>query len=287
MAKRKPREAKMILSAGKKGVGKTYQTLKLITKYIRTTAIKKGRKFLIFDVNNEFGNVKKDHKNPNFPKIHNINLNQVRAFGRTTAPIVARVSIFKDSGQQMSMSEMSKALGYILANYRNGGLLIEDLTKFVTDSMPGDLIGMICTQRHVSVDVVIHFQLMGKLFHPKLWGTCTEVRMHKTEDTVKRHESKVSGNIEHLQIMEALIAQKYAKGDHRFFCYLDKDYSKIKGNFSKLDFIKAIESYLESNYNKVLKPLLDKRHIYTGEKLYQNQKQAVNAYIVRLMRQYL
>ena len=157
----------MILVAGRKGVGKTYQTLVHITKYLNSTNRKKGRKVLIFDVNNEFGNVRKDHKNPNFPKIKTIRLSQVPAFAARNKPVAARVTVFKDNGERMSLNEMAKALGYILKHYRNGLLLIEDLTKYVTDSLPGDLVGLICTQRHVSVDVIIHVQTKGKLFNPK------------------------------------------------------------------------------------------------------------------------
>lgn len=281
------REAKLVMAAGRKASGKTYATLLRISKYLKKTPKRAGRKVLIFDVNNEFGNVKKDHKNPNFPNIGLIKLNQVPAFSKVRKPIAKRVSIFKDNGKRMTLNEMAKALGYILDHYRNGLLLIEDLTKYVTDSIPGDLIGAICTQRHVSVDVVIHVQTAGKLFNPKLWGNCNEVRLHKTDDTIKRHKDKVSGNLEHLYIIEKLIELKYKAGNKRFFCYLNKDTGKIRGQFSKSEFIQAVALYLSSNYNQVLKPLLDKRDIYTGEKLYKNQKEAVNAFMLGLVREYL
>ncbi len=281
------REAKMILVAGRKGVGKTYQTLQMISNYLKTTPKKRGRKVLIFDVNNEFGNVQKDHKNPKFPKIGLIKLNQVPAFAKTKKPVAKRVSIFKDNGKRMTLSEMGKALGFILDHYRNGLLLIEDISKYITDSLPGDLIGSICTQRHVSVDVIIHVQTVGKLFNPKLWGNCNEVRLHRADDTISRHKSKISGNIEHLLIMEKLVEMKYKQGDRRFFCYLNKDNGKIRGRFTKVEMIKAIVLYLSSNYNRILKPLLDKRDIYTGEKVYRNQKEAVGAFMRELLMEYL
>lgn len=283
----KPREAKMLFVAGRKGVGKTYQTLCHISNYLKTTLTKKGRKVLIFDVNNEYGNVKLDHKNLHFPNIGLIKLSQVPAFAKVEKPFARRVSIFKENGQRMNLSEMADTLGYILQYYRNGMLLIEDISKYITDSMPGDLIGSICTQRHVSVDVVIHVQTVGKLFNPKLWGNCNEVRLHKADDTVERHKQKVSGNIEHLLIMEKLIELKYKSGDVRFCCYLDKDYGKIKGRFTRSEFKQAVELYLSSNYTRVLKPLLDKRDIYTGQLLYKNQTDAVNAYLEYLINEYL
>lgn len=281
------REAKMLLVAGRKGVGKTYQTLEMISSYLKTTPRRKGRKVLIFDVNNEFGDVQKDHKNKSLPNIGLIKLGQVPAFAKINRPIAKRVSIFKKDGTRMSLSEMGKALGYILKHYRNGLLLIEDISKYITDSLPGDLIGSICTQRHVSADVVIHVQTVGKLFNPKLWGNCNEVRLHKADDTISRHKSKISGSIEHLLIMEKLIEMKYKNGNRRFFCYLNKDTGKIRGKFTKADFLKAIELYLSDNYNRILKPLLDKRHIYTGERIYKNQKEAVKAFMNGLVLEYL
>lgn len=281
------REAKMILVAGRKGVGKTYETLNTISEYIKTTEKKAGRKFLIFDVNNEFGDVRKDHKNSSFPNIGLIKLNQVPAFAKINRGIAKRVSIFKDNGKRMNLSEMAKALGYILEHYRNGGLLIEDISKYITDSLPGDLIGSICTQRHVSVDVLIHVQTVGKLFNPKLWGNCNELRLHRSDDTIERHKSKISGTIEHLLIMEKLIELKNKAGDVRFHCFLNKDTGKIKGQFTLREFLGAVEAYLSSNYNRILKPLLNRRHIYSGKLLYSNQKEAVTAYMRYLMKEYI
>lgn len=283
----KPREAKMMLVAGRKGVGKTYQTLCHIASYLKTTVVKPGRKVLIFDVNNEFGNVREDHHNPKFPNIGLIKLSQVPAFSKINQAVARRVSIFKDDGQRMSLSEMAQALGYILQHYRNGMLLIEDISKYITDSLPGDLIGSICTQRHVSVDVIIHVQTVGKLFNPKLWGNCNEVRMHRADDTIERHKSKISGNTEHLLIMEKLIELKYKAGETHFFCFLNKDTGKIRGRFTKADFMDAIEAYLSSNYQRILKPLLDKRDVYSGELLYKDQKEAVMAYMQYLLTEYL
>jgi hypothetical protein len=281
------REAKLIMVAGRKGVGKTFQTLCQIADYLRSNTTKQGRKVLIFDVNNEFGNVRDDHRNSKFPNIGLIKLSQVPAFAKVTRPFAKRVSIFKEDGQRMTLAEMAQALGYILEHYRNGLLLIEDISKYITDSLPGDLIGAICTQRHVSVDVIIHVQTVGKLFHPKLWGNCNEIRLHRTDDTVERHKSKISGNLEHLLIMEKLIELKFKEGNPRFCCYLNKDTGKIRGRFTLNDFKQAVEDYLSSNYQRILKPLLDKRHIYSGERLYKNQKEAVDEYLQYMVSEYL
>ena len=87
--------------------------------------------------------------------------------------------------------------------------------------------------------------------------------------------------------MERLIELKAKEGNPRFTCYLDKDLGKIKGKFTLDDFKKAVEDYLSSNYQRILKPLLEKRNIYTGQKLYNSQKQAVEAYLDYLISEYL
>lgn len=267
------REAMLGIAIGRKGVGKTYTTLQMMQQYLvgnpKTGA--KPRKILILDVNNEFGNVKQD-QNPDFAHVKALRLEDVRKFTLSNKVEARRVSVLKPEGGKMNLSELAEALHHILENYENGLLLIEDLTKFVSDSLPGDLIGSIATQRHVSVDVIIHFQSVGKVATPKLWGNCNWVRFHKCDDTVERHKTKFAGNIDHLKILEKMVDIEYEKGNKRFYAYLNKDDHCIQGSFTKQQFQYAIYQYLQDNYSKVVKPLLNKRDIMTGKPLYDNHK---------------
>ena len=178
----------------------------------------------------------------------------------------------------MSLVEIQEALGYILANYQNGLLIIEDINKYISDSLPNDLMGTIATQRHVSVDIITHFQSIGKAANPKLWANCNWLRFHKCEDTVERHKNKFAGNIEHLKIMEMMVDDAYRAGNKRFCCYLDKDYGTIKGSFNKTTFKKAIENFLENNYI-IVKRELQKKNLYSGDLKHNNHKQAVNSLV--------
>lgn len=281
------REALLGIAVGKKGVGKTYATLQVATNYLlgNESAGTRPRKVLILDVNNEYSEVKKDHNNALFPEIKALRLEDVPRFTYHPKVEARRVSVLKPEGGKMSLAEIQEALGYILANYQNGLLIIEDINKYISDNLPNDLMGTIATQRHVSVDIITHFQSIGKAANPKLWANCNWLRFHKCEDTVERHKQKFAGNVDHLQIMEMMVDDKYRNGDKRFYCYLDKDYGTIKGNFDKKYFKKSIENFLEDNYN-IVKKELNKKHLYTGELKHKNHKEAVEAIVDKYIKIY-
>jgi|7_EtaG_2_1085326.scaffolds.fasta_scaffold16812_3 hypothetical protein len=270
----KKREALLGIAIGRKGVGKTYSTLQMIQDYLKT-----GRKVLILDVNNEFSDVKND-QNKNFTHIKAMHLEDVKKFTVSNKVEARRIATMKVGGGKMNLSEIADALHHILENYQHGLLLIEDLNKFVSDSLPNDLMGSIVTQRHLSVDVITHFQSVGKIAHPKLWANCNWVRFHKCDDVVERHKSKFAGNIEHLLILEKMVDIEYNKGNKRFFAYLNKDYGTLQGNFTKKQFQYAIYNYMQDNYNKVVKPMLNKKDIMTGKNIYKDHKDLATKLII-------
>lgn len=293
------REAQLGIAIGQKGVGKSYSTLSMIQDVLkgnpRTGA--KPRKVLILDVNNEFGNVKND-QNKDFEHIRAIRLGDVGKWCYNGIIECRRVSPLKEGGAKMTLKETADALGIILDNFQNGLLLIEDITKFVSDSLPSDLIGAICTQRHKSVDIILHFQSVGKMAHPKLWANCNWLRIHKTEDSVEKHENKFGTDVTHLYIAEKLVEiiykgevkKHFAKGgevkpDKRFYAYIDKDMKKVYGRFTKAMFQQAVEDYLQANY-KVVDRELKKRNIRTGELIHKDRAKAVESLISDYMKEY-
>jgi hypothetical protein len=267
------REPLLGIAVGRKGVGKTYATLQMLQPYLKGNPVTgaKPRKVLILDVNNEFGNVQED-QNPDFVNVKGLRLEDVKKFADSNLVEARRVSILKEGGGKMNLKELAEALSYILLHYHNGLLLIEDINRFVSDSMPSDLIGSIVTQRHASVDVITHFQTIGKAAHPKIWGNANWIRYHKCDDSVERHKNKFAGTLEHLKILEKMVDIEYYQGNKRFFAYLDKDTGKIKGAFSKKQFQYAIYKYLEDNYNKVVKPMMNKKDLMTGKPIYTDHK---------------
>ena len=280
------REALLGIAVGKKGVGKTYTTLDTISYYLNGfKGTVQPRKVLILDVNNEYQDCQIDHKNPNFPIIKALRLEDVRKFTVHPKIEARRVSVLKPEGGKMSLIEIQNALDFILAHYQNGLLIIEDINKFISDSLPNDLMGSIATQRHLSVDIITHFQSVGKAANPKLWANCNWLRFHKCEDTIERHKNKFAGNIEHLKIAEKMVDLEYQRGNKRFYVYFDKDYGQLKGDFTKEQFKNAIETYLEDNYNIVDKALKQK-HLYSGQLKYKDHKTAVTGIVNKYIKDF-
>ena len=168
------REPKLLVAVGKKGVGKSYTTLKMIYNYV-TGNPSKGvppRRVLILDVNDEYFNIKA------------IRIQDVPLFSVHPLVEVRRIRPFKDDGTKMSLDDIAETLFIILQNFKNGLLLIEDVNKYISDTMPNDLVGAICTNRHIGVDIILHYQSIGRITS-KVWQNVNIIRLHKFTDTVK------------------------------------------------------------------------------------------------------
>jgi len=238
---------------GKKGAGKTYETLKTVSSYLRGDAISgvRPRNVLIMDVNNEYANVQQDHDNPMFPKIKTIKLEHVKLIAKKdiskSGAVCYRVAPFNGDGTPMSINEVRDALQICLQDFSNGLFIIEDINKIISDSLPNDLVGKIVTMRHVSVDIITHFQSIGKAANPKLWANANYIRFHKCDDTVRRHESKFGGDVTGLKVLETLIEMNFKADNKRFCAFYDKNYGTVRGNFTLPQFRAAVIKYLEYN----------------------------------------
>lgn len=264
------REPMVMIACGKKGVGKTYATVEMIYRYV-TGNPSKGippRKALIYDVNNEFSRF---FFNGTYHSIKALAIKDILKFSIHPKIEVRRIAPFWDDGRKMSIDDMSEVLGIILDNYRNGLLLVEDINKYTNDTMKGDLVGSLATVRHIGIDLVAHYQSVGRAANPKLLGNTKIIRLHKTNDTVARHATKFEERAEILQIAESIVEKKFREGDKRYYLYVDIDDSKIKGVFTKEDIDDAIQDYISKNHSTLIRPLLNKINIDTGEKLYTPQ----------------
>ncbi len=274
------REASLGIAIGQKGVGKSYTTLVMIQRVLKVNK----RKVLILDVNNEFGNVKKD-QNEGFDNIRAIDLNDVRKWCFNGIIEARRISPMKEGGGNMSLKEIAAALGVILENFQNGLLLIEDITKIISDSLPADLIGKICTQRHVACDVILHFQSVGKMAHPKLYANCNWIRMHKTKDTIDRHEKKFGEDVTHLYLAEKLVHLQYEGGNKRFFVFIDNDMGFITGKFNKQMFLEAIHGYLQDNVGIITREV-NKIDVVSGRLIHKDRNTAFKFLVDKYMKDF-
>ena len=244
------REPKLLVAVGKKGCGKSFTTDKMIKQYVFGNP-QKGvppRRVLIIDVNDEYTQYKA------------LRIVDVPLFSAHPIIEVRRIRPFLDNGQKMSLDDIAQALFQVLQTFKNGLLLIEDINKYISDTMPNDLIGAICTNRHIGVDIVLHYQSIGRITS-KVWQNVNIIRLHKFTDTVKRHKHKYEDKVEYLSIAELIINSKNESGDKHFYLFADIDDEKIYGNFTPEDYEKAVDKYIQVNYTNLIMPLLKSRDI--------------------------
>ena len=267
------REPKLGVAVGKKGCGKTYITTKMINSYVRGNPSKgaKPRRALVLDVNDEFINYKA------------LRLSDEKQFSAHPTIEARRIRPFNDDGVRMTLKEIQDTLFTILTDYRGGLLLIEDINRYISDHLPNDLVGAICTNRHTDTDIIMHFQSIGRVTS-KIWQNLNWVRFHKNTDSVDRHIKKFEDKFELLKISEIMINTQYYNGNERFFLFVDVDREKIVGDFDKPLLNKAIDDYIEKYYRRIISPLLQQRDL-KGKKKH-TQSSAVKFVKDRIIKNY-
>lgn len=240
------REAQLGVAVGKKGIGKTYTTMQMIQKYVNGGSSIKPRRALILDVNDEFENVKA------------IAVNHIKVFSHHPKVELRRIRPYNPDGSKMTLNEISDTLKVILDNYKGGLLLIEDINRYISDYTPSDIVGALCTNRHTSLDIIMHYQSIGRV-STKVWQNINWLRFHKNQDSVDKHQKKFDERYEPFKIIEIMVNKQYHNGNNRFFVTYNCDEEKIYGNYSKAQISDAVDEYIAMHYNKKVKPLLNMR----------------------------
>jgi len=265
------REPKLGVAVGRKGVGKTYTTNLMLADYIRGFSGATPRKVLILDVNDEFEGIKA------------LRLSDTMKFSVHPKIEARRIRPFSEDGKRWTIKEIQEALFYVLDNFRGGLLLIEDINRYISDYLPNDLVGAICTNRHTDTDIIMHFQSVGRIT-TKIWQNLNWVRFHKNTDSVDRHRQKFEDKYEMLKIIELMVNKQYYDGNKRFYVFADIDDERIMGNYSKEMLDHAINDYISSQYRKIITPILAERDT-NGKKKY-TAEQAIESVRARIIKNY-
>ena len=251
------REPKLGMAVGKKGIGKTYQTKILIESYVYGNP-EKGvlpRRVLILDVNDEFVDYKA------------ISMKDLVKFSVMPTAEIRRVRPFnEETGIRLTLKEIANILWDILHFFRGGMLLIEDINKYVGDHLPTDIVGAICSNRHTDLDIIIHFQSIGRIT-TKVWQNANWLRFHKNSDSIERHRNKFPDKYELFSIAENIVNTQYFNDNPRYFMYVDLDEEKIKGKMTESIINTGIDDYLSKNFNAVVKPAINKKNLTDGAKI--------------------
>lgn len=275
------REPKLGVACGKKGVGKSYTTNLLIKKYMQGNPEKgiKPRRALIIDINDEY-----DH-------IRTLSARDIQKFSVQPNCEVRRIRTFSEkTGKVLTIDQIVQLLGYVLEYYRCGLLLLEDLNAYIGDNPPFDFLSTIVRNRHFELDIIIHYQSIGRIT-PKIWQNMNFIRFHKNTDSVDRHENKFIDKYECLKIVELMVNKQYRTGNVHFYSYMDVEEIKINGINTEynLDFkkilIEAIDEYLHINEKDLITPLLSRKN-NDGDHLFSNYSDAINSQRIRLLKEY-
>lgn len=240
------REPQLGAAVGKKGVGKSYQTERLIEWYVSGQGEMQPRKVLIMDANDEYDR---------FKSIPHSYIGHYAAHPKID---VRRLRPFNADGSKMTISELQELMYKAVQEFQGGLLLLEDLNKYVADTMPMDLIGAICTNRHSDLDIIMHFQSVGRITS-KVWQNLNWVRFHKNTDSVKRHKQKFQDKYELLSIVEIIVNTQYNNGNKRFFCYVDVEEMKLSTQLPAKIIEQAVREFIQYNTREVLRPVLERR----------------------------
>lgn len=202
----------------------------------------KGNRVLILDFNDEYGeygikSIAVEHV-PVF-MVHPVaEIRRIRPFYMTTGGTWA----------PMRPTDMISTLEKVIGIYKGGALVIEDPNKYMVDSvMPPDFTGKLISKRHSDLDIMMHYQSVGRPL-PIVWQNTNIIRYHCQNDPVIRSKSKLTDMIDVFQIAELIVNhQYYKKKNPRFFVYISKDTGTIIGNFTYDMFNLALDEFIMFN----------------------------------------
>lgn len=237
------RESGMMITAGIQGVGKTYQNMHVIKDYVKDKFYNKvkGRKCLIFDTNGEYTRSQFSRNDISDFEPKRIAISDIPAWCRSENKECRRVD-----AKNLGIKEKKEAIEYIIKNYRNGMLILEDINTYILNvTFMEAIVGGLVNLRHRGVDVLVSYQSLRPV-EPRMWQNARWVRMHYQADNVNDIKGKLP-NPELYKIAQNIIQKRYFGGDKRFFLYIHNFNNKIEGKFTKLEFEQACKDYLSAN----------------------------------------
>ncbi len=281
-----PRETKLIIAAATKRGGKTFTTLCKIeqnVKYIPN--VQDGRKWLIYDVNMEYGNdtIALHGKNRGKPfefQTKTLALNDLAAYAAQKRPEVRRILPVDDKGQIVYGQARIGILNRILQEYRSGGLLLEDINGYLIGSSTKEIISALTTNAHKDIDIYIHLQSLSKV-STTMFENADYFRLHFQMDDMRRYANRIP-SFEKFLIAEKLIKLKY-KNNTRFNLYVENKLHKISGYFSMFEYQTAVYAYLMDN-KSLIKEAISRSEYSTGGKI--NGPEAISRCIKERMHYY-
>lgn len=262
------RQPMLMLVCGETGVGKTFRNVLEIENYMKDhpEISRKGRKVLIFDVNDDdydcYITVSPDH-------IRDLKLIRAR-----------RIRPLTRCGETMSLDEKRDMVERMVKQFSDGLLVLEDLDKYMTGAKGQTIVGLLTTNRHHGLDIMISHQSIAKITTTE-FQNCTWLRLHKQVDDVTRYRSRIP-NYFLVRIATIIVEEQYLIGNIRFFVYVNMRKLLLRG-CSREAFIRACKKYLDTEENGMIRRMMLERD-FQDRLLYQNRNEVVVKLISELLR---
>ncbi len=259
-SKRPEREAGMLTVTGAQGVGKTFLNMKDIVEYCKDKIHNKvrGRKCLIFDTNGEYTSsqfAKNGH--PNF-QIKTLAVADVAAWSNSDVAECRRID-----ARHLSIKQKKACMEHIVKVFEKGLLVMEDINTYILSvTHMEEVVGYLVNLRHRGVDLIISYQSLRPV-EPRIWSNSRWIRMHYQADSIEDIKNKVTDPIL-FRIAQLVVNNRYLKGDKRFYVYIHNLDKKVKGKFSKKEFMDGCIQYLNS-HKKYIKEYMDMHSVQRDE----------------------
>jgi len=280
----KDRHNMTIVVVGETAIGKTYRTLNEILCYLQDNKVtgKKGRKVLIFDVNDD-----------DYIRFITLHLDHIRQFKQVRA---RRIRPLTKSGRLMTLAEKRAVVEKLVTEFKDGLLVLEDLDKYMVGAKGQTIVGVLCANRHSNLDILISHQSLAKITTTE-WQNMTWLRLHKQVDDIYRYRNRIP-NYPLVRMATFIVEEQYNLANHAYeqgwiddhefvkrksyFIYLDMRRLKIRG-CSRKAFIRAAKRYIDQEENKKVKMLCQETDAH-GVPLYAKRTDAVFQLISNYLR---
>lgn len=266
--KQDERQPMLMLVCGETGVGKTFRNVLEIENYLRDNPAlsRKGRKVLIFDVNDD-----------DYECYVTVDPDYIRALRHIRA---RRIRPLTRSGETMSIEEKRDMVERMVKQFTEGLLVLEDLDKYMTGAKGQTIVGLLTTNRHHGLDIMISHQSIAKITTTE-FQNCTWLRLHKQVDDVTRYRNRIP-NYFLVRIATIIVEEQYLIGNIRYFVYVNMRKLLLRG-CSREAFIRACKKYLDTEENGMIRRMMLERD-FNGRLFYKNRNEVVVKLISELLR---
>jgi len=282
----KDRQPMLMIVCGETGVGKTYRSVLELFKYLKDDPEKGkfGRKIIGFDANGD-----------DFPMFRTVALEDL---SKLRAVQARRILPIHPDGSPMTMSEKRDVVAAIVKSFKNGLIVLEDPDKYMVGAKGQDVVGLLTTNRHSGLDIVVSHQSVAKITTTE-WENCTWLRLHHQVDDISRYKNRIP-NYFIVRIASFIVNEQYSAAtqaanrgevspeEYRyyksFFVYVDMRKLRIRG-CSKGAYIRACKRYIDTEEQRRIKTMLLERD-GRGKPVYKDHHTAALHLLVKYMRHY-